>query len=781
MPPGTSKRQQARNEKTLAELIRTVPGNDRCADCDALTPGWASWNMGIFLCMRCAALHRKLGTHISKVKSLSMDTWTSEQVDNMKSHGNILMNKMNNPRGIRPPIPTDIDEADACMERFIRQKYQHRSLENGKPMPPSREDSSYSYPRTLSPVESRKNDYNISPEGSPPPLPPKTGRFFKFGLRSSSSTSNLRRFGGKSKVTSPNLDDRAWSPPPLPSRRTTGLGAPVADVATAPLESKMAALQEMGFTNDRRNEMVLKGLHEDLDRAVETLVRLGEGSNPSSRSRTPVGTSTSASAHIVISKPETSKNPFPVKTDNTFPEVSNNPFDRAVSNPVHPSQIQQLQTASYNPFDQLNPKPASTQPLESSFQGLQVSQPLFPHSTGGYPNQTSSMQHSVYQQSYTPPITSTFSQSPYVTSPQPMDNTYNPFNQAPPQPQGGLASQTYPNPNSPQTNPFFNTAPQNQPMQPQHQQTTPFATNSGGPGFPQHANTMPVMSPTLPFGPTASFQQQQQQPSNGLGAYNPFQQGLTPNTAQNAGGFPGQLQQAQQLMPQPTGMNKNSILSLYNMGPAQSNMTSIPEQHQQPQQPQQNQQNQQQQQQQPPPTMNPYSQPSNPYTSMPQTQQATNFQQQQQQQHQSQRQQNCQPQQPTTNAQPATSNNPFFGTAPNGSGSGLAAQAGINPYQQQSSGLGIGGMNGQPGAGTAPGTTPVTGTNSSPFSGMSSPPFAGANSSPFAGGQSPFSGPPPTNSALQRSHMSQPSVDVSGLQNGRHSPDAFASLSARYG
>lgn len=31
--------------------------------------------------MRCAALHRKLGTHISKVKSLSMDSWSNEQVD----------------------------------------------------------------------------------------------------------------------------------------------------------------------------------------------------------------------------------------------------------------------------------------------------------------------------------------------------------------------------------------------------------------------------------------------------------------------------------------------------------------------------------------------------------------------------------------------------------------------------------------------------------------------------------------------------------------------------
>jgi hypothetical protein len=36
--------------------------------------------------MRCAALHRKLGTHLSKVKSLSMDSWSSEQVEVGFSH-----------------------------------------------------------------------------------------------------------------------------------------------------------------------------------------------------------------------------------------------------------------------------------------------------------------------------------------------------------------------------------------------------------------------------------------------------------------------------------------------------------------------------------------------------------------------------------------------------------------------------------------------------------------------------------------------------------------------
>lgn len=43
-------------------------------------PRWASWNLGIFLCIRCAGIHRNLGVHISRVKSVNLDSWTPEQV-----------------------------------------------------------------------------------------------------------------------------------------------------------------------------------------------------------------------------------------------------------------------------------------------------------------------------------------------------------------------------------------------------------------------------------------------------------------------------------------------------------------------------------------------------------------------------------------------------------------------------------------------------------------------------------------------------------------------------
>lgn len=39
MAGAISKRQQARNEKQLQELIQTVPGNSMCADCHARNPG----------------------------------------------------------------------------------------------------------------------------------------------------------------------------------------------------------------------------------------------------------------------------------------------------------------------------------------------------------------------------------------------------------------------------------------------------------------------------------------------------------------------------------------------------------------------------------------------------------------------------------------------------------------------------------------------------------------------------------------------------------------------
>jgi stromal membrane-associated protein len=41
---------------------------------------------GVFLCIRCSGIHRGMGTHISKVKSVDLDVWTPEQMEVGSSH-----------------------------------------------------------------------------------------------------------------------------------------------------------------------------------------------------------------------------------------------------------------------------------------------------------------------------------------------------------------------------------------------------------------------------------------------------------------------------------------------------------------------------------------------------------------------------------------------------------------------------------------------------------------------------------------------------------------------
>ena len=48
-------------------VLRRVCGNDKCADCGAPEPDWASLNLGVLVCIECSGVHRNFGVHISKV------------------------------------------------------------------------------------------------------------------------------------------------------------------------------------------------------------------------------------------------------------------------------------------------------------------------------------------------------------------------------------------------------------------------------------------------------------------------------------------------------------------------------------------------------------------------------------------------------------------------------------------------------------------------------------------------------------------------------------------
>jgi len=126
----------ARHAEVLKAMLRR-PENKLCADCKKNDPRWASTNLGCFMCIRCSGIHRSMGVHITRIKSIDLDTWTPEQVACVQRWGNKRANaywEAHLRPGHMPP--------DHKIESFIRSKYESKrwAMEGPVPEPETLDD-----------------------------------------------------------------------------------------------------------------------------------------------------------------------------------------------------------------------------------------------------------------------------------------------------------------------------------------------------------------------------------------------------------------------------------------------------------------------------------------------------------------------------------------------------------------------------------------------------------------------------------------------------------------
>ncbi|KAM9470173.1 arf-GAP with Rho-GAP domain, ANK repeat and PH domain-containing protein 3 [Clarias gariepinus] len=118
----------------VAEKIWSNRSNRVCADCKAINPDWASINLCVVICKNCAGQHRGLGTMVSKVQSLKLDTsvWSNEIVQLFIMLGNDRANEF---WAARLPAADELD-CDASPEQrreFITQKYREGRFRHPHP------------------------------------------------------------------------------------------------------------------------------------------------------------------------------------------------------------------------------------------------------------------------------------------------------------------------------------------------------------------------------------------------------------------------------------------------------------------------------------------------------------------------------------------------------------------------------------------------------------------------------------------------------------------------
>ncbi|XP_041656177.1 arf-GAP with GTPase, ANK repeat and PH domain-containing protein 2 isoform X5 [Cheilinus undulatus] len=175
-------RRSSQSEAVALQAIRNAKGNGLCVDCEAPNPTWASLNLGALICIECSGIHRNLGTHLSRVRSLDLDDWPGELTQVLAAIGNHMANSIweSCTQGRTKPTPNATREE---RESWIRAKYEQKAFvaalrqisgsqppENSMPEWLLSAVTERDLPRLLLLLaHSTKDQINAQPTGSSPP------------------------------------------------------------------------------------------------------------------------------------------------------------------------------------------------------------------------------------------------------------------------------------------------------------------------------------------------------------------------------------------------------------------------------------------------------------------------------------------------------------------------------------------------------------------------------------------------------------------------------------
>ncbi|KAK1803452.1 hypothetical protein P4O66_020878 [Electrophorus voltai] len=141
-------RERSARPDSVPQRVQGLPGNELCCDCGQADPCWASINLGILLCIECSGIHRSLGVHCSKVRSLTLDSWEPELLKLMCELGNGVINHIYEgtceEQGLKKPGPNSPrQEKEAWIKakyvekKFLKKMATGEALANGDRKPES--------------------------------------------------------------------------------------------------------------------------------------------------------------------------------------------------------------------------------------------------------------------------------------------------------------------------------------------------------------------------------------------------------------------------------------------------------------------------------------------------------------------------------------------------------------------------------------------------------------------------------------------------------------------